>query len=80
MVGYGDWTGMASATLVGVMRSARSTQAQQRQAKHHCLTNNYISTNIESWKKKPQSFPSPRSLSPCACASFAPWSVRARKA
>jgi cation diffusion facilitator CzcD-associated flavoprotein CzcO len=25
LVGYGDWTGMASATLVGVMRSARST-------------------------------------------------------
>ena len=25
LVGYGDWTGMASATLIGVMRSARST-------------------------------------------------------
>jgi cation diffusion facilitator CzcD-associated flavoprotein CzcO len=25
LVGYGDWTGMASATLVGVMRTARST-------------------------------------------------------
>lgn len=25
LVGYGEWTGMASATLVGVMRSARST-------------------------------------------------------
>lgn len=25
LVGYGDWTGFASATLVGVMRSARST-------------------------------------------------------
>ncbi|MDZ7865958.1 ArsO family NAD(P)H-dependent flavin-containing monooxygenase [Acidovorax sp.] len=25
LVGYGDWTGMASATLVGVMRSARAT-------------------------------------------------------
>lgn len=25
LVGYGDWTGMASATLIGVMRTARST-------------------------------------------------------
>ena len=25
LVGYGEWTGMASATLIGVMRSARST-------------------------------------------------------
>lgn len=25
LVGYGDWMGMASATLVGVMRTARST-------------------------------------------------------
>jgi putative flavoprotein involved in K+ transport len=25
LVGYGDWTGFASATLIGVMRSARST-------------------------------------------------------
>jgi putative flavoprotein involved in K+ transport len=25
LVGYGDWTGYASATLVGVGRSARST-------------------------------------------------------
>ncbi|HLR30125.1 MAG TPA: FAD-dependent oxidoreductase, partial [Paenalcaligenes sp.] len=25
LVGYGEWTGMASATLVGVMRTARST-------------------------------------------------------
>lgn len=25
LVGYGDWTGMASATLIGVMRSARTT-------------------------------------------------------
>ena len=25
LVGYGDWTGFASATLVGVGRSARST-------------------------------------------------------
>jgi putative flavoprotein involved in K+ transport len=25
LVGYGDWTGAASATLVGVMRTARST-------------------------------------------------------
>ena len=24
-VGYGEWTGMASATLVGVMRSAKET-------------------------------------------------------
>lgn len=28
LVGYGDWTGMASATLIGVMRSARSTVQQ----------------------------------------------------
>lgn len=28
LVGYGDWTGAASATLVGVMRSARSTAAE----------------------------------------------------
>ena len=25
LVGYGDWTGTASATLVGVLRTARST-------------------------------------------------------
>ena len=25
LVGYGDWTGMASATLIGVSRSARQT-------------------------------------------------------
>lgn len=25
LVGYGDWTGMASATLIGVMRTGRST-------------------------------------------------------
>lgn len=25
LVGYGEWTGFASATLVGVMRSARDT-------------------------------------------------------
>jgi thioredoxin reductase len=28
LVGYGEWTGMASATLIGVTRSARSTVAQ----------------------------------------------------
>lgn len=28
LVGYGEWTGTASATLVGVMRSARSTAAE----------------------------------------------------
>lgn len=28
LVGYGDWTGSASATLIGVMRSARSTAAE----------------------------------------------------
>lgn len=28
LVGYGEWTGAASATLVGVMRSARSTAAE----------------------------------------------------
>lgn len=28
LVGYGDWTGMASATLIGVMRTARSTAAE----------------------------------------------------
>jgi putative flavoprotein involved in K+ transport len=31
LVGYGDWCGYASATLVGVMRSARAT-AQEIQA------------------------------------------------
>jgi cation diffusion facilitator CzcD-associated flavoprotein CzcO len=31
LVGYGDWTGAASATLVGVTRSARSTVAEIRQ-------------------------------------------------
>ena len=25
LVGYGDWTGMASATLIGVSRTARAT-------------------------------------------------------
>lgn len=25
LVGYGDWTGLASATLIGVTRTARST-------------------------------------------------------
>lgn len=28
LVGYGDWTGAASATLIGVMRTARSTVAE----------------------------------------------------
>jgi putative flavoprotein involved in K+ transport len=28
LVGYGDWTGFASATLLGVMRTARSTVAE----------------------------------------------------
>lgn len=28
LVGYGEWTGFASATLVGVMRSARDTARQ----------------------------------------------------
>lgn len=28
LVGYGEWTGLASATLIGVMRSARSTAAE----------------------------------------------------
>ncbi|MBC8751891.1 MULTISPECIES: ArsO family NAD(P)H-dependent flavin-containing monooxygenase [Paraburkholderia] len=31
LVGYGEWCGFASATLVGVMRSARSTAAQINQ-------------------------------------------------
>ena len=32
LVGYGDWTGMASATLIGVTRTARSTADQVVQA------------------------------------------------
>ncbi|KPF72773.1 pyridine nucleotide-disulfide oxidoreductase [Bosea sp. AAP35] len=32
LVGYGDWTGAASATLIGVMRTARSTVAEITQA------------------------------------------------
>lgn len=28
LVGYGDWTGAASATLIGVMRTARLTVAE----------------------------------------------------
>jgi putative flavoprotein involved in K+ transport len=28
LVGYGDWTGFASATLIGVGRSARATVAE----------------------------------------------------
>ncbi len=32
LVGYGDWTGFASATLVGVGRSARQTVAEIREA------------------------------------------------
>ena len=28
LVGYGEWTGMASATLIGVMRTARSTASE----------------------------------------------------
>lgn len=32
LVGYGDWTGMASATLIGVTRTARSTVDQVAQA------------------------------------------------
>ena len=28
LVGYGEWTGFASATLIGVNRSARSTVAE----------------------------------------------------
>lgn len=32
MVGYGDWTGFASATLIGVGRSARSTVAEIEEA------------------------------------------------
>jgi hypothetical protein len=28
LVGYGEWTGFASATLIGVMRSARETAAE----------------------------------------------------
>ncbi len=32
LVGYGDWTGFASATLVGVMRSARATAQEIEQA------------------------------------------------
>ncbi len=34
LVGYGDWTGAASATLIGVTRSARSTVAEVVQALH----------------------------------------------
>ena len=32
LVGYGDWTGAASATLIGVTRTARSTVAEIQQA------------------------------------------------
>jgi putative flavoprotein involved in K+ transport len=32
LVGYGEWTEYASATLVGVMRSARATAAEIGQA------------------------------------------------
>jgi len=28
LVGYGEWTGPASATLIGVMRAARSTAVE----------------------------------------------------
>jgi NAD(P)H-nitrite reductase large subunit len=31
LVGYGEWTGFASATLVGVMRSARATADEIRE-------------------------------------------------
>ena len=34
LVGYGDWTGAASATLIGVTRTARSTVAELREAFH----------------------------------------------
>ena len=34
LVGYGDWTGAASATLIGVTRSARDTVAEVVQALH----------------------------------------------
>jgi cation diffusion facilitator CzcD-associated flavoprotein CzcO len=34
LVGYGDWTGAASATLIGVTRTARSTVAEVRGAVH----------------------------------------------
>lgn len=32
LVGYGEWTGFASATLVGVMRTARETARQVAEA------------------------------------------------
>ena len=35
LVGYGDWTGFASATLVGVMRSARATADEVRTWLHN---------------------------------------------
>jgi hypothetical protein len=31
LVGYGEWTGPASATLIGVMRTARSTAEEVEQ-------------------------------------------------
>lgn len=35
LVGYGDWTGLASATLIGVGRSARATVAEMEDALTH---------------------------------------------
>ena len=42
LVGYGEWTGMASATIIGVSRTARTTVEEIVAYLHEIDTKNYL--------------------------------------